>query len=85
MNNHINEISKLLGETRSFELINKYFEENKLPVKDRLLIIKEVMDVNISQASDIVLHKYRGELSDKLLDMFLNTEVKDGGESNILN
>ncbi|MBL4643101.1 MAG: hypothetical protein JKY44_05865 [Flavobacteriaceae bacterium] len=74
MNEYINQTFKILSETKSVESVNKYFEKNKLSVKDRLLIIKEVMDVNTDQAFDIVLHKYRGKFSDDILEMFLNNK-----------
>lgn len=77
MNEYINQTFKILSETKSVESVNKYFEKNKLPVKDRLFVIKEVMDVNTDQALDIVLHTYRGKLSDELLEMFLNNKEKN--------
>jgi len=77
MNEYINQTFKILSETKSFESVNKYFEKNKLSVKDRLLIVKEVMYVNTDQALDIVFHKYRGKLSDELLEMFLNNKEKN--------
>ncbi len=72
MKEHVKKTSEILSKTKDFEIINKYFEANKLDVKDRVFIIQEVLAIKTSQALDIVLHKYREELSDNLLDKFLD-------------
>lgn len=74
MKEHIKFISEIFINTVDIELVNRYFEKNNISVKDRVLIIKKVVPVNTGQAMDIILQKYKGELSDELLEKFLNND-----------
>ncbi|WP_025667872.1 hypothetical protein [Aquimarina megaterium] len=74
MKEHIKFISEIFINTVDIEMVNRYFEKNNISVKDRVLIIKKVVPVNTDQATDIVLQKYKGELSDELLENFLNND-----------
>lgn len=74
MKEHIKFISEIFINTVDIEMVNRYFEKNNISVKDRVLIIKKVVSVNTDQATDIVLQKYKGELSDELLEKFLSND-----------